>query len=255
MILPEKNTIGIYKITNPKGRVYIGQSMCIRSRWILYKNYHCKAQSMLYRSFNKHGVENHTFEILTTCNESELNDLERYYQDVYNVLDRKCGLNLRLTETSNKSGKLSDETKLKISLMKKGIKHTNESRIKMSKAKKGLYIGSENPAAREIIVKNLDTLEVFKGSMECVAKHIGCNVEYVWSQVDELTKATRQYREWIFMDKNKHHDFLDIKCDVYLDLYTGIYHFYESEMMLPTKYSKHDRLERRLKRTDRYIKV
>lgn len=125
----------------------------------------------------------------------------------------------------------------------------------MSKAKKGKFLGSKNPAAREVVAKNLDTMEIVEGSMECIARHLGSDVEYIWSQVDELTKTTRQYREWVFMDKNKHHDFLDIKGDVYLDLYTGIYHFYESEMRLPTKYSKHDCLSRRLKRTDRYIIV
>ena len=272
MILPEKDTIGIYKITNPKGRVYIGQSMCIRSRWNLYKNYHCKTQPMLYRSLNKHGLENHTFEILTTCSECELNDLERYYQDVYNVLDKNCGLNLRLTASSDRSGRMSEEHKRNLSNAlknsekfrearkrdaekRKGIPLSKETIEKLSIARKGIHSGSKNPAARQIVAKNLDTLEVFEVSMECVAKHIGCDVEYVWNQVDELTKTAMRYKEWIFMDKNKHHDFLDVKGDVYLDLYTGIYHFYEYEMMLPTKYSKYDCLSRRLKRTDRYIKT
>lgn len=272
MILPEKNTIGIYKITSPTNRVYIGQSVCIRSRWNLYKNMHCKTQSMLYRSFNKYGVDNHDFEILTTCTVEELNELERYYQDVYNVLDRKCGLNLRLTASSDRSGKMSEEHKRNLSIAltnnenviracklkaekRKGIPLSKETIEKLSKERKGKFLGSKNPAAREVVVKNLDTMEMFEGSMECIAKYIGCEVEYVWNQIDERTKSAIKYKEWVFMDKNKHHDFLDIKGDVYLDLYTGIYHFYESEMMLPEKYSKHDSLSRRLKRTDRYIIV
>lgn len=272
IILPEKDTIGIYKITNPKGRVYIGQSMCIRSRWNLYKNYHCKTQPMLYRSLNKHGLENHTFEILTTCSECELNDLERYYQDVYNVLDRKCGLNLRLTVSSDRSGRMSEEHKKNLSnalknsekfrearkrdaQKRKGIPLLEETKEKLSKARKGLHSGSKNPAARQIVVKNLNTLEVFEGSMECVAKHIGCDVEYVWNQVDELTKTANRYKEWIFMDKNKHHDFLDIKGDVYLDLYTGIYHFYDEYMDIPRKRWKSDSVKNRLKNNRRYIIV
>ena len=252
MILPEKDTIGIYKITSPSGKIYIGQSRCIRKRWKSYINNPNNNQYHLYRSFNKYGVNKHKFEIIHYCSIEELNELERYYQDFYDCIG-KNGLNCILQEAKDKPLIRSKETIERIASTHRGKKRSSEAKEKMSKAKKGLYVGFKNPAAREIIVRNLDTLEVFEGSMECVAKHIGCNVEYVWSQVDELTKTTRQYREWIFMDKNKHHDFLDVKGDVYLDLYTGIYHFYESDMMLPEKYSKHDCLSMRLKRTDRYI--
>ena len=254
MILPEKNTIGIYKITSPSGKIYIGQSICIRKRWKSYINNPNNKQYHLYRSFNKYGLDTHNFEIIHYCKVEELNELERYYQDFYDCIGRN-GLNCILQKTDAKPYIRSKELNHRMSLKNKGKKMSKESRLKMSKARKGLLSGSKNPAARQIVVKNLDTLEVFEGSMECVAKHIGCDVEYVWNQVDELTKTAMRYKEWIFMDKNKHHDFLDIKGDVYLDLYTGIYHFYESEMMLPTKYSKYDCLSRRLKRTDRYIKT
>ena len=55
--------IGIYKITSPKGRVYIGQSIDILYRFKKYKQMQCKGQVRLYNSFLKHNVENHLFEI------------------------------------------------------------------------------------------------------------------------------------------------------------------------------------------------
>ena len=47
---------GIYKITNPKNKVYIGQSKDIIKRWYYYKTLHCKSQIKLYNSLLKYGV-------------------------------------------------------------------------------------------------------------------------------------------------------------------------------------------------------
>ena len=105
--------IGIYKITSPTKKVYIGQSIDIKRRFLHYKLLDCKAQKKLYNSFVKYKVEKHKFEVLQECEMHELNDIERYYQDVYSAVG-KGGLNLKLTNTSDKSGRLSDETKKKI---------------------------------------------------------------------------------------------------------------------------------------------
>jgi group I intron endonuclease len=105
--------IGIYKITSPNGKIYIGQSVNIERRFIKYKHISSyKNQIKLKKSFLKYGVDNHTFEIVEECELCLLNDRERYWQDFYNVL--KFGLNCKLTKSSDKSGKLSDEIKSKI---------------------------------------------------------------------------------------------------------------------------------------------
>lgn len=123
--------IGIYKITSPSGKVYIGQSTDIENRFIRYKGYRCKGQILLYNSLKKHGSENHKYEIIILCEESQLNDLERYYQDYYSVID-KNGLNLTLTNTNTLSGKRSKLTKDKISKNRSGINHTEETKKKIS---------------------------------------------------------------------------------------------------------------------------
>jgi group I intron endonuclease len=110
--------IGIYKITNPNNLIYIGQSINIEKRFMQYKS-PCKTQKLIYQSFKKYGYDNHIFEVLEQCNISELNCKERYWQDFYNVLEH--GLNCTLTKTNDKSGYLSNETKIKISASKKGI--------------------------------------------------------------------------------------------------------------------------------------
>lgn len=128
--------IGIYKITSPSGRVYIGQSVNIAYRFNYYKGGHCKSQKKLYRSFIKYGVENHSFEIICECDKSELNDKERYYQILYKCVTH--GLNCDLSNDSNCPKERSEETKKKISLYQTGIVRSSITRSNMSEARKGL---------------------------------------------------------------------------------------------------------------------
>jgi len=134
---------GIYKITSPTNRVYIGQSVDVNHRFKSYKKMYVKnqGQTRLHRSFVKHGVEIHLFEIIEECLQINLNCRERYWQDFYNVID--SGLNCRLTKDKDRSGKVSKDTLLKMSKASMnnkhwlGKKHTQESKDKMSKAHKG----------------------------------------------------------------------------------------------------------------------
>lgn len=125
--------IGIYKIESPSGKVYIGQSVDIDSRWKKYQALNCDNQTKLLNSFSKYGVDSHTFEILEECVESKLNERERYWQDYYNVVSD--GLNCRLTETTDKSGRLSEETKNRIGNANRGRVHSEQSKLNMSKPK------------------------------------------------------------------------------------------------------------------------
>lgn len=123
--------IGIYKITSPTGRIYIGQSVDIYYRWTDYKTKDAKSQVRLNRSFKKYGVENHAFEVVEECDVNLLSDRERYWQDYYNVING--GLNCRLTTTKDKTGYFSTESKLKMSLSGKAKVLTEEHKIKISK--------------------------------------------------------------------------------------------------------------------------
>jgi len=148
--------IGIYKITSPTKRIYIGQSVNIEKRFIDYKKSLKRQQIRLYNSIKKYGYNNHKFEILCECSEKELNNLERYYQDLYSVLS-KNGLNCRLTCSDERSGKLSVETIEKLrnkdfnyligNNFRKGILHSQEIKNKISitlknNAKKKDYVNS-----------------------------------------------------------------------------------------------------------------
>lgn len=118
--------IGIYKITNPNNKVYIGQSINIEKRIIRYKRLDCVKQSKLYRSLNKYGVESHKYEIVEECNISLLNERERYYQDKYDCVN--SGLNLIATKTNDRSGYASEETKSKLKAKVLTEEHKNKIR-------------------------------------------------------------------------------------------------------------------------------
>lgn len=129
--------IGIYKITNPKGKVYVGQSVNILKRVNDYKNHkNCKSQTRLSRSIEKYGWDLHKFEMIETCEESELNTRERFWQDHYHVLDTN-GLNCRLTTTVDKSGSLSVKTKNKISKSLEGHEVSQITKDKIGLANHG----------------------------------------------------------------------------------------------------------------------
>lgn len=154
--------IGIYKITSPSGKIYIGQSVNISSRINKYKNAKCVTQPIILKSILKYGWENHLFEIVCECDKSELNEKERFYQEEFDCIGIN-GLNCMLTNTNTKSGKarqetidkltgrklpestrqkmrdkkLSEETKLKISTANVGRLVSEETRNKISESNKG----------------------------------------------------------------------------------------------------------------------
>jgi GIY-YIG catalytic domain/NUMOD1 domain len=101
------NNIGIYKITSPIQRVYIGQSNDIKRRLrnytIIVKS--VEGQVKLHRSLVKYGFKKHVFEVIEYCDLIELNCRERHWQDYYDVTG-KNGLNCMLTKCEEIKGQM-----------------------------------------------------------------------------------------------------------------------------------------------------
>ena len=74
-------SIGIYKITSPNNKVYIGQSVDIERRFNEYKNKTTHTQPKLLNSLQKYGISNHIFSIIEICVIFDLNTRERYWQE------------------------------------------------------------------------------------------------------------------------------------------------------------------------------
>jgi len=135
--------ICIYKITNPNGRIYIGQTTNYVIRWEKYRKLNCKDQPSLYNSLKKYGPENHKFEVIEKCDVTRLDEREIYWGELYDVLSNKH-LNNRLGRGFGSYD--SEETKLKKSLAHKGRSNywlkgkslSEQHRNKISKSKKGV---------------------------------------------------------------------------------------------------------------------
>ena len=130
--------LGIYKIVNPNGAIYIGQTWNFYNRKYSYSKLRCKQQAKLYNSIKKHGWNNHSFEIIHTLPEdieqSVLDDYELYYYTLYKETNSTI-LNIR--EPNGSRGKHSEETKQKISNLRTGMKFSEEHVANMSKARVG----------------------------------------------------------------------------------------------------------------------
>jgi group I intron endonuclease len=152
--------IGIYKITSPSGKIYIGQTTNFIKRKNYYKNGAKPYQVRIYNSLEKYGYDAHTIEFIEECLVENLNERERHWQEFYNVIGEN-GLNCRLTATNDKSGFLSESSKHKLSIAKKkvvidgewrekfaydwsGKNHSEQTKRKMSESAKGKKKTSEH---------------------------------------------------------------------------------------------------------------
>ena len=130
----------IYKITNPKSKIYIGCTIDFKRRLSEYRRLSMAGQIKLYNSLVKYGYDNHKFEIIEECSDGILHEREIYFIKHYNCINE--GLNIRL---GNRTGALTEDTKQKISAalkgrkvtwktgMNRGYKYTEEQIQKMSK--------------------------------------------------------------------------------------------------------------------------
>lgn len=126
--------IGIYKITNPKGKIYIGSSKNIKKRFNDYQKKRCKSQPRLYNSLVKYGVENHSFEIIWICDEEYLYFFERIFGEKKQIITEDTKLKISKSNKGNKyclGRKISEETKKKISNSLIGKKQTEETKNKV----------------------------------------------------------------------------------------------------------------------------
>ena len=107
--------IGIYKITSPTGKIYIGQSWDITQRRGYYSRLSCKRQPKLYASLVKYKWDTHFFEVVCELPEdvaqSTLDQYEIFYWQQY--LD--CGFEMMNTREPGVGGRHTQETRQKMS--------------------------------------------------------------------------------------------------------------------------------------------
>lgn len=126
--------IGIYRLTSPNGKVYIGQSIDLDKRLCKYKNLNCKVQTKIYRAILKYGWDNFKVDILWSTDDDTnityiLNQLEEDFVNLYDSVEN--GYNCRYGGGSK--GKHSEESKEKMRIAATGKKASEETKEKMRK--------------------------------------------------------------------------------------------------------------------------
>lgn len=159
--IAKEKICGIYKITSPSNRIYIGQSIDIERRKNTYRRVETciKRQIKIYNSLMKYGWEAHIFEIIEECSFDKLNVRERYWQEFYNSTNEN-NLNICLASTQDKKLIHSEETINKISSWHIefhktnnnrmfGKKHSEETKQIISKKAKDRYKKELNPNCKK----------------------------------------------------------------------------------------------------------
>ncbi len=167
--------IGIYKITNPQGKVYIGQSVNIPSRFEQHKksiSSEINKTSKLYKSFIEFGVDFHTFEIQEICLKKSLNQRERFWQMHFDSVG--SGLNgVYVSEIANYNHSNNEEKNAKlIHLSDETIQILTIESVKLGKTFK-IYV-------QELLIEKASNLIINKAKSQSLKK---C--------ADEVLKTTK----------------------------------------------------------------
>lgn len=139
---------GIYKITSPSGRIYIGQAINLDDRRKDYESYNCKAQRLLYNSLKKHGFEQHLFEIVIEGEFSiqELNELEIKYVKEFNSFRGWTEKGMNLTTGGARCERCDESKKMISESLRKfhaEIGHSKETKKKIAITLTGKKLSEE----------------------------------------------------------------------------------------------------------------
>ena len=198
--LPKKP--GIYKITSPSGKVYIGQSKNVRNRMYRHLNDSKKGKFPIHSAIKKYGIESMKieciFELENPYNEKILrllNELEMAFIVFYDSFNN--GYNLTHGGDSNIQ---TNETKRKIS-----VANSNPSKETLDKRRKSLFLStrfSEDSIRRIEAAKtrrvakldiNGDIIEEFNSINEAALSVGVCNSN-ICAQMSGRSKTCGGYR-------------------------------------------------------------
>ena len=173
--------VGIYKITNPKGKVYIGLSKDIKNRWESYRNRSGMSKnSSIKSSLDEYGYDNHKFEVVEEVNGDgkKLRERERYWIAQTNSLieglnDNRGGCGIS-SHTPSSKRKISEALKGKpkpkdFGANRKKWQHTEEWKDKL-----------RNVTKRRILVESIDGKVVKEFNNQVLAaKWIGVSPSFI----------------------------------------------------------------------------
>jgi group I intron endonuclease len=143
-------TSAIYRIRNiVSGRVYVGSAVNVQHRWQCHRhrlrkgNHH---SASMQSSWNKHGADAFSFEIIELCDPSDFIKREQFWIDALNSCDPRLGFNMCPAAGSPLGLKrqLSEAVKKNIGAAAAAKNRTPEMREKVRASKLAYYKNPEN---------------------------------------------------------------------------------------------------------------
>ncbi len=220
-------TIGIYKITSPTNKIYIGQSWNIESRLYNYKNSQADRQPKLHNSILKHGWAAHKFQIIIEFPETvEQKTLDYWEQELMNFY-RIGGHELMNLREAGSRGKHTKDSCDKIGEAHRGKilgqntrKKISDARKKYSENNSGYWKGKDIPEITRIKIKNTlsgrilteeHSKNISKGLKNALSKFTKAELQVKYGcpgetnprarAVNQLTKEGIFIRRWNYAKK------------------------------------------------------
>ena len=157
---------GVYRITAPDGREYVGRSKDVLLRWHSYhwENWQCSGPKLV-ESIKKWGIDMHNFELVEECCESDLNKREQYY--------------IKLWQTDIKG--LNSTNGVKV-----GTKRSDATKAALSNALKGRISPTKGKQLKGLRIRNTQTGEEWQSAAQC-ARSLGIYTQYArkWAKANK----------------------------------------------------------------------
>lgn len=205
----EENKYCVYMHTSPSRKVYIGITRTsVEQRWKKGRGY--KSQQYFWRAIQKYGWDNFKHEVLyenLTKSEAENMEIELIAQ--YKSNQKEFGYNIE--NGGSAAGKISDETRKKISESHKGMLSPNkgkpmseEQKQKISKAKTGKSNGPRSEETKRKISeanKGKVVSDETRKKISDIRKECWANDDYRQNQIEKHKWQTGENHPWF----GKHH--------------------------------------------------
>lgn len=198
---------GIYMLTSPTGKSYIGQSVCLKRRLSHYKCYDCSEQPYIYNALMKYGFDNFKITILyekdrDKLKDNELNEKEMYYIKKYNTLSPN-GYNL--TIGGDGLSRPTKETREKISGGNKGKHQTEKTKKQISLKLKERFAKGEIEVANKRKIVCLLNDEFYKSynSISEAAKELNIAASSIRNILKNRSIKTRQGYKFCYLEDYK----------------------------------------------------
>jgi group I intron endonuclease len=138
--MAEQKLIGIYCLTSPDGKVYVGQSTDLRARYGSFF-YYRKTKTNSYRGLeeavSKYPRKQWRHEILQYCSKEELDELEEFWIKELDATNPERGYNKELGGRGCPKPKRTEEARERMSKAHKGKVLSEETKRKLSESKLG----------------------------------------------------------------------------------------------------------------------